>query len=143
MTTSTLTKEVQFDAGHRVPLHRSKCRHPHGHRYRVVVTCHGLVPTDGMVVDFGILKTAMMDHIHDRFDHGMILQDTDTELIRFLDDQGWRVEVMSEAPTAENLAAKCFSILDRKLTEPNLELVSVTVWETPTSSATVTRADLR
>lgn len=140
MTTCTITKEIQFDAGHRVPLHESKCQHPHGHRYRVIAEVHGGVPNDGMVLDFGILKTLMMREIHDPFDHGMILQDTDTDLIQFLDRQGWRVQTMPVAPTAENLAALFFERLVYDL-RPDFDLRSVTVWETPTSSATYTKAD--
>lgn len=57
---ASVSKDVQFDAGHRVPSHASKCRNPHGHRYRVVAYCVGDVvedggsADDGMVVDFGI-----------------------------------------------------------------------------------------
>lgn len=28
------TRRLEFDAGHRVPLHESKCKNPHGHRGR-------------------------------------------------------------------------------------------------------------
>ena len=44
--TVRISKEVQFDAGHRVPNHASKCKNPHGHRYRVVVHCAGEIIDD-------------------------------------------------------------------------------------------------
>jgi 6-pyruvoyltetrahydropterin/6-carboxytetrahydropterin synthase len=36
-----VTKIVEWDMGHRVPNHKSKCRNPHGHRYRLEVTIGG------------------------------------------------------------------------------------------------------
>lgn len=73
-----ISKEIQFDAGHRVPQHKSKCRSQHGHRYRLVVYVEGPVvqsddSDDGMVIDFGDLKIVMMDKVHDLFDHANIL----------------------------------------------------------------------
>src|SRR5262245_56527683 len=74
-----ISKEVQFDAGHRVPNHDSKCRNPHGHRYRVeawltgdLVTTPG-APDEGMLMDFGALKKILMREIHDKLDHGFIV----------------------------------------------------------------------
>ena len=32
-----ITKEIEIDAAHRVPNHKSKCRTFHGHRYRIEV----------------------------------------------------------------------------------------------------------
>ena len=64
-----ISKEIEFDAGHRVPKHDGKCRSPHGHRYRVRVTCKGYVIEDpnssdnGMLVDFGRLKGIMTEKI--------------------------------------------------------------------------------
>lgn len=73
-----ITKEIEFDAGHRVLTHEGKCSNLHGHRYKVKVTCtsYDLV-RDGeqsaMVMDFGFLKHLMMEKIHNVFDHSLIL----------------------------------------------------------------------
>ena len=32
--TTTIKRFVETDTGHRVPNHKSKCKHMHGHRYR-------------------------------------------------------------------------------------------------------------
>ena len=134
---TTLTKEIQFDAGHRVPAHTSKCAHPHGHRYRVVVEAEGPVPESGMVVDFGVLKQWMMEEIHDRYDHAMMCGNTDHELAEAMANNGWRYELVPHPPTAENLAAVFYDHIQwRAQEQPELRIVSVTVWETPTSSAT-------
>jgi len=138
----TVSKEVQFDAGHRVPDHASKCRNPHGHRYRVVAHVGGVVQVapgtseDGMVVDFGVIKALLTDLIHDRWDHGFIVAYTDTVMKQALaagDD--WHVVVEDYVPTAENLAAHCATLLTAPLAERGLTLEAVEVWETPTSCA--------
>lgn len=136
MIRSTLTKEIQFDAGHRVPAHRSKCRHPHGHRYRVVVEAEGPVPGSGMVVDFGVLKQWMTEEIHDRYDHAFIVDTDDLEMRAVFEGTTWRHELVPYPPTAENLAHLFHGLMvARAAGEPGLSIGRVTVWETPTSSA--------
>ena len=143
---TTVSKEVEFDTGHRVPDHGSKCRHPHGHRYRLRVTCAGEVvdepgSTDhGMVVDFGDLKRWMTERVHDVLDHGMVVARTDHDLRNamlgtgHLDDfyqlvemgdgwwqqpnpYGWNVVVVDWSPTAENLARWCWDQLEPVVAE--------------------------
>ena len=49
-----ITRRLEFDAGHRIPDHRSQCRHLHGHRYVLEITLSGGVirqegdPANGM-----------------------------------------------------------------------------------------------
>lgn len=152
MTTCTISKEVEFDAGHRVPSHGSKCRNPHGHRYRVRVLCSGSIvddpgaPDDGMLVDFGDLKGLMTTLVHDVLDHGFICHEADP-LLQHLHaasgaieqpDQAWRIVEFPYIPTAENLARWCWDQLADPIAErfrDGLQLVEVAVWETPTSVA--------
>lgn len=146
-----ISKEVQFDAGHRVPNHKSKCRNPHGHRYRVVVHCEGTIietpgaSDEGMLVDFSDLKTIMTERIHDVLDHGFIVYENDLDMLNCLahsrvhgtDDQ-WKVIVFPSIPTAENIALWCWNQIDKAIKESfgsNLWLYMVEVWETPTSCA--------
>lgn len=83
----TVTKEVEWDMGHRVPNHKSKCRNPHGHRYRLLVEVEGPLVDDpdnsseGMVIDFGDLKGVMKTQIHDLFDHGTLIYVGDREVL--------------------------------------------------------------
>ena len=34
----SVTRRLEFDAGHRIPDHRSQCRNLHGHRYVLEIT---------------------------------------------------------------------------------------------------------
>ena len=79
-----ITREIGIDAGHRVPLHGSKCRNLHGHRYKVHATVEGILISDGeeqgMVMDFGFLKEYMMEVIDAYYDHALILYYKDSLL---------------------------------------------------------------
>jgi 6-pyruvoyltetrahydropterin/6-carboxytetrahydropterin synthase len=146
-----ISKEIEFDAGHRVPLHASKCKNPHGHRYKVTAYIEGELitegPESGMVRDFSIVKQLLTEHVHDVYDHGFIVADSDEQMLTSLGlgdfGQGrfglfteqhsdWKVIVVPFYPTAECLAKKIFDDLRPHL--PNL--FQIDVWETPTSCAT-------
>jgi 6-pyruvoyl-tetrahydropterin synthase len=53
-----ITRRLEFDAGHRIPDHKSQCRHLHGHRYAIEITLSGEIinkagdAANGMVMDF-------------------------------------------------------------------------------------------
>lgn len=76
---TTATREIQFDAAHRVPNHSSKCRNLHGHRYKVQMSvgCVDLgkegTSEEGMVLDFGFMKKLLMEEIHNVADHATLL----------------------------------------------------------------------
>ena len=36
-----ITTRLEFDAGHRIPDHKSQCRNLHGHRYALEITLSG------------------------------------------------------------------------------------------------------
>lgn len=138
-----IDKEIEFDAGHRVPLHESKCKNPHGHRYRVVATIEGELitqgPESGMVRDFSIVKDCLTRLVHDKYDHGFIIAETDFPLqtafgigLGETNTYGWKVILVPFYPTAECLAKSIYDDVKKEL--PNL--LSISVWETPTSVAT-------
>ena len=62
---------VETDTGHRVPNHKSKCRHMHGHRYRWEAELEGGVVTkkgisdEGMLMGFSDISELLNEHIHD------------------------------------------------------------------------------
>jgi 6-pyruvoyltetrahydropterin/6-carboxytetrahydropterin synthase len=149
MGVTTIQREVQFDTAHRVPLHESKCRHLHGHRYRVVAHVSGPLqesgPATGMVVDFGDLKRWLTEEVHDRLDHGCVFQATDFDARNLFDylDQDQPVVWLEGPPTAENIAAWCWERLDTRIAagwgHTGMELARLDVWETPTCCASITR----
>jgi 6-pyruvoyltetrahydropterin/6-carboxytetrahydropterin synthase len=153
-----ITREIEIDAGHRIPNHKSACRSFHGHRYKIQATVSGEIcveegsSEEGMVVDFGFLKELMMHDIHGIHDHGMMLWVKDIALPRKLttsgivlsntsdktlnsfvmhDDLMGKLIIMNFIPTAENLARYFFALLSSSIKEKGLELTNVRVYETP------------
>ncbi|KAF7599296.1 MAG: 6-carboxytetrahydropterin synthase QueD [Candidatus Dactylopiibacterium carminicum] len=136
-----ITRRLEFDAGHRIPDHRSLCRHLHGHRYAIEVTVSGDItrmdgnPRNGMVVDFSEVKTVVREYIVDCWDHAFLAYEGDRQIIEFLASlPDHRTVILDIVPTAENLAAKAFSILAPRIAElcdKTLRLENVRIYETP------------
>lgn len=140
-----VTKSIEIDMGHRVPNHKSKCRNLHGHRYKIEVGVDDKVVStkgssdEGMVIDFSDLKAVMVKVLDDVYDHSFTIYEKDELIAEFLhwkDGLGMKINVVDYIPTAENLAANWYYWLRKELDEMNIRIHHVTVWETPTSSAT-------
>jgi len=145
----TITKRLEFDAGHRIPAHRSQCRNLHGHRYALEITLEGDVVDDptssdhGMLMDFSDVKAIAKEHLVDLWDHAFLVHADDT-LVRSLLDQipGHKTVVLPRVPTAENLVEMAFEILNPLYTERfghGLKLRRLRLYETPTSWAVCER----
>lgn len=84
-----VTRDLEFDAGHRVLGHESKCAHLHGHRYKIEITvCGPELDPLGRVVDFSVLKTIVGGWIDANWDHNMILNEEDPLLHTTSDEDG-------------------------------------------------------
>jgi 6-pyruvoyltetrahydropterin/6-carboxytetrahydropterin synthase len=140
-TPITVTRRLEFDAGHRIPDHRSQCRNLHGHRYVLEVTLTGPVADvpgasdNGMVMDFSDIKAIAREHIVDRWDHAFIVYAHDTAVRGFLESlPGHKTVVLDRIPTAENLAHAAFHTLAphyRSRYGHALRLTRVRLYETP------------
>ena len=144
--TTTIRRYVETDTGHRVPNHKSKCRHLHGHRYRFEAEIEGDivdvpgVSEEGMLIDFSDVSQILEVHIHDIIDHAFVVYEND-ELLTTLFEQlppEHRIVKVPFIPTAENLAKWAFeqSAPHFKTAYGNrLKLVAMHVRETPKSWA--------
>jgi 6-pyruvoyltetrahydropterin/6-carboxytetrahydropterin synthase len=145
-----ITRRLEFDAGHRIPHHKSQCRHLHGHRYAVEITLSGNIITtpgvseEGMVMDFSDVKEVAKKTIVDAWDHAFLVYAGDTAVMDFLESiPGHKTVVLDCIPTAENLAAKAFAILDeafRDVYGNQLRLERVRLYETPNNWADAVRS---
>lgn len=144
-----ITRRLEFDAGHRIPDHTSQCRHLHGHRYALEVTLSGEViradgsPVNGMVMDFAEVKAIAKDHVIDVWDHAFLVYRNDRVVADFLAAlPGHKTVVLDVVPTAENLAALAFRILDPLYHDTygnHLRLERVRLFETPNCWADAVR----
>jgi 6-pyruvoyltetrahydropterin/6-carboxytetrahydropterin synthase len=133
--------------GHAVTGHKSKCRGLHGHSYDIIATVDDKViddhssSSDGMVIDFGDLKQAMMNVIDANYDHGWCIwkDDPRAKLLAQANDlwqyQAHRFHLTDYIPTAENLAKVWAHELNAELVKSGIKLYQLEVFETPTSSA--------
>lgn len=146
-----ITRRLEFDAGHRIPDHRSQCRHLHGHRYAIEITLAGTVldaagnPENGMVMDFSRVKALAQQYIVDAWDHAFLAYRGDAAIIQLLAALPDHKTVLLDAvPTAENLARIAFETLDPVYQASygnRLRLERVRIYETPNCWADALRSD--
>lgn len=158
MSSMVAIKMVEFDYGHRVAQHTSKCRNVHGHRAKVEAHVQGDLITSGsetgMVRDFSLIKKSLED-IASLFDHAMIIHKDDESLLSILKPHivsieyggvasevyqvGRRYEArgfgvvqeVAETPTAENLAALFYMLMKGRMPQT----IGIRFFETPNSIA--------
>lgn len=134
-----LSKEFSFEMAHALKNYDGKCRHIHGHSYKLVVTVIGepiddeQSPKNGMVIDFGDLKKIVNKHIVDQYDHALVLPEN-SELIAKLEDTDLRTIILGFQPTSEKMLEHFAKILQKELPK-NLKLFSLKLHETATSFA--------
>ena len=136
---TTATRIIEWDAGHRVVGHESKCARIHGHRYRAEIGLRAdALDSVGRVIDFGVVKEVIGGWVDDCWDHRLMLwhEDPLCELFRRHRDDigviGSIVEVPSN-PTAENLARVLMDVADGLLERQGFRAVvrTIRLYETP------------
>lgn len=128
----SVTKRVEFCYGHRLLGHAGPCRHPHGHNAVAEIEVRaGQLDDMNMVIDFADLKQRIEHWIDREIDHRMILRQDDP-LVDALRALGEPVYLLESNPTAERIARLIFEAAR----EGGLAVSRVTLWETPSSSAT-------
>ena len=140
MEVSRIKRKIIFHAGHMLKDDKSKCHGRHGHEYVLECTVQGAVQLEGagaetgMVMHFGILKDIMMEEVHDLFDHKFILQHTDPRRHAMAEIGTEDLVIVQFVPTAENLVAHIFHLIDGKLPD-SVRLVKVSLQETSNCTA--------
>jgi len=148
--TTRIKRFVETDTGHRVPNHKSKCKHMHGHRYRWEAVIEGDVvqksgvSEEGMLMDFSDISKILETYIHDIVDHSFIVYENDLlgiEALEVLGDEHRTLKVPF-IPTAENLAKWAFEQVEPHIVSKYgqaIQLVAMNVRETPKSWASWTK----
>jgi 6-pyruvoyltetrahydropterin/6-carboxytetrahydropterin synthase len=140
-----ITTRLEFDAGHRIPCHKSQCKNLHGHRYAIEITLSGDIiknehaSENGMVMDFSDVKAIAKSAVVDVWDHAFLVYQHDTDVLNFLNSlPQHKTVVFPTVPTAENMAAEAFKILKTKYQDTygnHLKLEKVRLYETPNNWA--------
>lgn len=118
-----LTVETTFSSAHQLRGYKGKCERLHGHNWRiqVTVTSERLNEID-LVMDFHELKRLVNETVSG-LDHS------------FLNDLFPFTEIN---PSSENIARWIFDSMKKRIEKDykDVQLTSVTVWESDTASAT-------
>ena len=158
MKLSLSNTRIGFSSAHFIIGH-NKCGHLHGHNYFLNVEVEGDVPEeDDYLIDFGELKDIVMRMV-DPLDHKVLIPEKaahlsitkdrpehirctlhGTEGKTYLFPEEDVILLPLRAISAELLSEYLLEKLQEKL--PEYEL-TITVYETPSSSATSTSSDLR
>ncbi len=135
-----------ISVGHRVVGHEGKCRHLHGHNYRIHFAIEGpRLDSVGRVLDFSVIKEKLCMWLEESWDHKFLAWANDpllTELAnttneaRKYNNEPWKMLAESIVwvpfnPTAENMAEFLLDeIGPAQLKETGCILTSVTIEET-------------
>ena len=146
----TITRKLEFDAGHRIPDHKSQCRNLHGHRYTIEITLVGEVieeegsSDNGMLMDFSDVKALAHQHLVDVWDHAFLVYEKDKPVRDFLAGLvDHKTVVINKIPTVENLARTAFDILKPVYSDrygTGLKLHKLVLHETPNCWAEITES---
>lgn len=129
-----VTKRIDFCYGHRLLDYDGICKHPHGHNAIIEVDVRtDSLDSRNMVVDFSDIKRIVKGWIDRELDHKMILRHDDP-LVKPLQALGEPIYIVESNPTVEHIAKLIFD----HAREAGIPVVTVRVWETPTSVAAYT-----
>ena len=139
----SISRRIQFCAGHRVMGHENKCAGLHGHNYEA--TFHASadqLDSLGRIIDFGVLKEKMGSWIDENWDHAMVLFEEDTEAIDAVKNlSSQRLYLLPHNPTAENMAIYLLHQVSPRLMQgTGVTIHRVVLQETPNCSAEVSLA---
>jgi 6-pyruvoyltetrahydropterin/6-carboxytetrahydropterin synthase len=136
-----VTKEFPFEMAHVLWNYDGPCKNVHGHSYRLFVTLSGFPvdnqenPKNGMVIDFGDLKSIVKIQVVNIFDHSVVLSDKiEKEKTDMFTRLFGNTVLVSYQPTCENLVADFAERIAPHLPS-GVKLHSLKLYETATSSA--------
>lgn len=133
----TIERYHDISMGHRVVGHENKCRHLHGHNYRIHFVCTSSdLDALGRVIDFGVVKALLAEWLEEHWDHKMMLWEQDPllpELQRLVPQD---LVIVPFNPTAEQMAQHLVTeVGPHQLAGTGVTLISVRIEETRKCSA--------
>jgi len=144
----TAERYHDISAGHRVVGHENKCRHLHGHNYRIHFVCEAdTLDEVGRVIDFGVIKERLCMWVENNWDHKFLAWEEDPVIsamvFYLLFEDADSEKILSDSivhtpfnPTAENMAQHLVQVVGpAQLDATGVTLVSVRIEETAKCSA--------
>lgn len=134
----TVERYHDISMGHRVVGHENKCRHLHGHNYRIHFVCTAdQLDSIGRVIDFGVIKDKLCMWLEAHWDHRMMIWREDPMLPHLQQIAPDDLFVVDFNPTAEQMAQHLvLNIGPQQLAGTGVTLRAVRIEETRKCSAT-------
>ncbi len=137
----TVERYHDISMGHRVVGHEHKCRHLHGHNYRIHFICSARqVDALGRVIDFGVIKALLCGWLETHWDHKMMLWSEDPLLPSLTEIVPEDLVIVPFNPTDEAMASYLVEeVGPALLKDTGVSLVACRVEETAKCSATYSK----
>ncbi|SUB78107.1 6-carboxy-5,6,7,8-tetrahydropterin synthase [Porphyromonas macacae] len=134
----TAERYHDISMGHRVVGHEHKCRHLHGHNYRIHFSCTAAQLDDlGRIIDFSIIKEKLCIWLEDNWDHKMMIWEEDPMLPDLQKIAPDDLVIVPFNPTAEKIAQYLVEeIAPVQLKNTGVTLIECRVEETRKCAAT-------
>ena len=145
-----VTREFTFDSAHFLTDYYGKCERMHGHTYKLAVTLEGKVQSNGLLIDFVVLKRIVKKMVLEKLDHNLlndVVKNPSAErVVMWIWDQLKDLQKLLKAEMDDpNLGKEIRALLKKsdqksKLSsmkfDKALKLVELQLWETPHSYVT-------
>lgn len=129
----TLTKRVEWVMGHRITGHPLD-QHLHGHRFTLEAE---FLPNGE--VDISDIKALLNRVIVEPLDHSFVFENSDKIMKQFfMENPTLKHVIVFAKPTMEHMLVWILRALEKDAWfKSHLKLNAITLWESPTSSATL------
>ena len=145
-----VTREFTFDSAHFLTDYYGKCERMHGHTYKLQVTLEGKVQSNGLLIDFVVLKRIVKKYVLDKIDHQVlneIIENPSAErIVVWIWDQLQDLQKLLKAELKDPNLGKEIKLLLKKTDQKGslrrlefdkaLRLHELKLWETPNSFVT-------
>ena len=137
-TMITAERYHDISVGHRVVGHENKCRHLHGHNYRIHFVCEAnQLDALGRVIDFGLINDRLCQWLEEHWDHRLMIWQEDPLLPKLQRIASEDLCIVPFNPTAEQIAQHLVHIVGPQcLAGTGIRLTSCRVDETRKCPAT-------
>ena len=134
----TAERYHDISMGHRVVGHENKCRHLHGHNYRIHFVCEAdQLDALGRVIDFGLINDRLCQWLEEHWDHRLMIWQEDPLLPELQRIASEDLCIVPFNPTAEQIAQHLVHVIGPQcLPDTGIRLTSCRVDETRKCSAT-------
>ena len=130
-----IAKQFTWEMGHRLPFHDAGCANIHGHSYTMWVELEGSLDSNGMLMDYGIMKQHIQPIVKE-LDHSFICDENDDVMAPFLKTTPFKTVYVPFTTTAEHLAEYLLErIWDALESYGHISAITVRLQETLNSSA--------